>query len=772
MWNVPERRKRVFVGRNGLLADLHTRLQTESTAVLIGHDGMGKTSVAAEYAYRHSADYDAVWWVRAERPEALAADYAGLAPALGLSVERAPDQALQVDTARRWLEGHGRWLLVFDDAAGVDSWQPYLPAGGRGHVVVTARTPVPGWERSTLAVGELSHDDAVTFLLQRTGEDDLPSALAIADALRDLPLALDHAAAYAQGKGTLAEYLVGLRRHAEDLFLGGEPADYAYTVASTLGMSLDAARRSSRAAGEVMRLCAHLAPDDIPHDLLLAHPDALRGGLRKPARDQLTGTVAALSSFSLVERLPDALSVHRLVQGVTRDDLSPKAQRRWAGSAVRLMASAFPASSDDSGNWPTCERLLPHALVAAERAEQLGTELKATSRVLNGVALYLRARSQFQTARAAFERALAIDEAAYGPDHPSVGADLNNLGLVLRDLGDLAGAKERLERALAIGEAADGPDHPVIGTRLNNLGLVLRDLGDLDGARERFERGLAIDQTAFGPDHPAVGTDVNNLALVLHDLGDLARAKALLERAVAIAEAAHGPDHPIVGTRLDRLALVLQDLGDLAGAKDRLERGLAITVATLGPHHPKVATDLNNLALALQDLGDLAGAKQGFERALAIDEAAYGPDHPEVGADLNNLAVVLQDLGDLAGARAHLERALAIDEAALGHDHPEVGTDLNNLALVLQDLGDFALAAEGFRRAVAIAEAAYGPRHPKVGTVLKNLALVLQDLGDLAGAKQCLQRAVAIDEAAYGPGHPLEGARLNDLAAALRELGE
>ncbi|MDQ3643274.1 MAG: NB-ARC domain-containing protein, partial [Actinomycetota bacterium] len=276
VWNVPERRKRVLVGREGLLADLQSRLQTGSTAVLIGRDGMGKTAVAAEYAYRHSADYDAVWWVRAERPEILAADYARLATVLGLSAESAQDQALQVDTARRWLEGHGRWLLVFDDAAGVDSWQPYLPAGARGHVLVTARTPVPGWEPSTLAVGELSHDDAVTFLLQRTGDDDVASALAIADALRDLPLALDHAAAYVQDQGTLADYLVGLRRHAKDLFLTGEPADDAYTVASTVGMSLEAARRSSRAAGELMRLCAHLAPDDIPHDLLLAHPDALK----------------------------------------------------------------------------------------------------------------------------------------------------------------------------------------------------------------------------------------------------------------------------------------------------------------------------------------------------------------------------------------------------------------------------------------------------------------------------------------------------------------
>ena len=637
VWNVPHPRNPVFIGRGGLLGELQASLRAESTVVLEGPGGMGKTALVVEYAHRHTADYEAVWWVRADTPETLAADYAGLAVALGLSEVTLHDQALQIDMARRWLEGRGRWLLVLHNAGGVDSWRPFLPIGAGGHVLATTPTPVPG--AKTLSVRELSRDDAVNFLLQRTGEGDLASARAVADALGDVPLALEHAAAYVEGQGTLADYLARLRRDAKKVSSTGQPADHAHTVGTTWRVSFDAARRSSRSAGELLRLFAYLAPEDIPHGALLDHPEGLPGGLRrKMTRDKLDDLIAVLSKYSLLQRHGDAVSVHRLVQTLVREDLSAKDQRLWAGAAVRLMASTFHAVGDDPRDWPHCERLLAHALVVAEHSERLSTELRGTSHLLNGVALYLRSRAQFEAARTAFERALAIDETAYGPADTMVGADLNNLALVLRDLGDLAGAKEHLRRALAIDEAARGPGHPVVGTRLNNLALVLRDLGDLAGARECLRRALAIDEEVYGPKHRVVGTDLYNLALVLRDLGDLAGANERFGRALYIAEVADGPDHPVVGTRLNSLAMVLLDVGDLTGAKARLARALAIDEEVYGPDHPKAGADLNNLALVLQDLGDLAGAKACLERALAIDEAAYGSGHVEVGTDLNNLA--------------------------------------------------------------------------------------------------------------------------------------
>jgi len=640
IWNIPHLRNPTFTGRGDLLAELREALRAGKPVALSGLGGVGKTQLAVEYAYRHASEYGAVWWVRAEEPATLAADYAALAGPLDLPQKDEPDQRLVVGAVRRWLEQHGGWLLVFDNAPGPEGVRGYIPRGMAGHVLITSRNPNWRGLASPLRVQVWERDESVEFLRRRTGRAD-GDAAELAKELGDLPLALEQAGAYIEASGcSLSGYLDLFHRRRQELLRRGKPStEYPHTVATTWEISFQQVRRDSPAGAELLNLCAYLAPEDIPRGLLSAGARYLRRPLVKAVADPLLfdEAVAALRRYSLVEVRDDALSVHRLVQAVARGRLRKRARRAWAEAAVRMVNDVFPFDSDDVRTWPQCARLLPHALAAAGQAEALGVAPEATGRLLNQAGLYLRGRAEFLAARDAFQRALAIGEAAFGPDHPNVATDVNNLGSVLQDLGDLEGAREAYERALAIDEAAFGPNHPEVATDVNNLGLVLRDVGDLEGAREAFQRALTIDEAAFGPDHPNVARDVNNLGNVLRDVGDLEGAREALQRALAIDEAAFGPDHP------------------------------------------KVAIRVNNLGLVLQDLGDLEGAREAFQRALAIDEAAFGPDHPNVARDVNNLGSVLRDMGNLEGARACLEWALRIFRESLGEDHPRTVTVRNNL---------------------------------------------------------------------------------------------
>jgi len=570
-WNVPHLRNPNFTGRERLLAELRAALTSGQPAALTqaisGLGGVGKTQLAVEYAYRYAADYDVVWWVRTEEPATLAADYASLAGPLDLPQKDEPDQRVVVEAVRRWLGRNAGWLLVFDNAPGPMELRDYLPQAATGHVLITSRNPSWRGVASPLSVQVLERAESVGFLLKRTGQADEEVADALADALGDLPLALEQAGAYIEAtERSLSDYLKLFHDHRLELLRRGIPStDYPDTVATTWEISFQQVQQASPAGAVLLNLCAFLAPDDIPQDPL--HVSQL---LADVVADPLAfdEAVAALRLYSLIEVGDDALSVHRLVQAVSRDRLEEEARRMWAEAAVGLVNNAFPSDiTDDIQAWPECARLLPHALAAAGHAEALGVALEATGRLLNEAGLYLRERAEFVEAKAVHERALAIGEAAFGPNHPNVTAALNNLGLVLRDLGDLAGARVAFERALTINEAALGPDHPKVATNINNLGGVLQDLGDLAGARAAYERALVIDEAAFGSDHSKVAIRVNNLGGVLKDLGDLAGARAAYERALVIDEAAFGPNHPNVAMDINNLGLVLRDLGDLAGAR-------------------------------------------------------------------------------------------------------------------------------------------------------------------------------------------------------------
>ena len=650
IWNVPHQRNPNFVGRDALLDQIHKTLPSKNAAALTaihGMGGVGKTQLAAEYAYDHAGDYQAVWWIKSEEPAALASDYAALAEALDLPQKQERDQTVIIAAVSDWLNHNGGWLLIFDNAARKEDLRVWLPQNTAGHVVITSRDPNWGGVAKPLEVEVLTRDDAIRFLLQRTRQDDEAATRQLAEALGDLPLALEQAGAYIETTGKpLANYLVLFKtRHAE-LLQRGRPDDYPNTVATTWEISFKAAQQKSPAAAALLNVCAFLAPDDIPIAALREGKDRLPDVLAETVADELRfdEAVAVLRRYSLIERSEDGLFVHRLVQMVARDRLLDDERRVSAEAAVRVVNDAFPFDSDDIRTWAACERLLSHALAAAEFGEELQLAPEATGRLLNQMGLYYRGRGRYSEAKRSFKRALQIDEASFGHDDPEVAVDLNGLGVVLSDLGDLAGARDCFERALWIDEAAFGHDAPRVATCVNNLGNVLRNLGDLAAARQYLERGLRIDEAASGVDHQNVANSLNGMGLVLQDLGDLAGARKCFERALRIDEAEFGPDHPSVATIVSNLGGLLQDLDDLSGARECIERALRIDEATFGPDHPEVATDLWNLGALVQILGDLAGARQCFERALRIRRKFLGDDHPTTVLVRNKLESLKQEM--------------------------------------------------------------------------------------------------------------------------------
>ena len=479
--NVPHRPSRMFRGRDDLLARLSDVLAREHVVALSGLGGIGKTQVALAYATSpDAARCQLRWWLRADTAENLAADLAALAKRLGLAEAGRRHQSEAVAAADNWLQSHDNWLVIFDNAADADLIRPYLPKREGGDVVITSRSPFPRTDAHPFPVPVLSADAAQKFLVERSGDTDQASAAGIADALGCLPLALEQAGAYVEQQGTLAGYLKKLTAQDPSLLAASAPRDYQHSVATTWAVSFRQVAESSKAAAELMRLCAYLAADEIPLVLLADSIGTQAAALHEAAaRGQLDETAALLARYSLVERLPGgAVSVHRLVQSVVRADLATPEQRRWAGVAAAAVRTVFPADSGDTASWPRCRQLLSHALAASGHSEQLGVEPDATTSLLNRAGTYLQSRVDLAGARAAFERALAIDETAYGPNHTEVAIDVNNLAGVLRDLGDLAGARAGFERALAIDETAYGPNHTAVARDVNNLALVLQALGE------------------------------------------------------------------------------------------------------------------------------------------------------------------------------------------------------------------------------------------------------------------------------------------------------
>jgi TolB-like protein/Tfp pilus assembly protein PilF len=704
--------------------------QTIGLAAVQGLGGVGKTALAIEYAYRFRRLYEGVCWCPAETRVGLLSSLAGLLVLLGAAAAEEADVEKAAKAAlRRLAEQRATWLLIYDNVSSPDEIADLLPSA-ETRVLITSRFSDWGGWAEEISLDVLPPTEAVALLQRRSGRSDAEGAKVLAEALGNLPLALEHAAAYCKRtQMRFADYAV----KASSLIVAAPRGEgYPRSVAATFGLAITEAVAQCPAAEPIMAYLAQCSSERIPMTLI-------EGAVEDEA--QRLQALTALAEVSLVKHHPfedstPAVTLHRLVQMVARTRSQATGSAHDAvGRLIARLTAIYPGEGHrDPHSWPLCAQLTPHLLARRDACSDDAFVCAGGPELLDRAGRYFHGRAAHSQAAQLFRDALAIREKTLGPEHSDTATSLNNLADLLRDQGDFAGARPLHERALAIRERALGPEHPDTATSLNNLAILLKAGGDFAGALRLYQRALAVREKALGPEHPDTATSLNNLANLLRDQGDFAGARSLHERALAIREKALGPEHSDTATSLNNLAMILKAQGDFAQARPLFERALSIYERALGLEHPAAALSLNQLAFLLQAQGDFARAQPLYERALAIREKALGPEHPATAGSLNNLASLLKAQGDLAGARRLHERALAIHETALGPDHPHTATSLNHLAILLQAQGDFAGALPLMERALAIREKVLGCSHPDTTTSLDNLAVLLEGQGDFAGA--------------------------------------
>ncbi len=433
-----------------------------------------------------------------------------------------------------------------------------------------------------LEVGDLSDDEALSFLLARTGREagepaERAATAELAAELGNLPLALEQAGAYiAETNAAFADYASAFRRRRVTLLEKASELMPRDTVAETWAPSFEAAERASPAAAEALRVSAFLAPFAIPFSVFSKGAQALGGAIAEsvPGADELAinELLRPLTRYSLVRT--DATSrsygVHRLVQEIVRASIGEAERPLRLERISAAVDAAFP--SVQYATWAECDRLVPHVASIARWIDAYDVNSEPAGRLLGRTGWYLRERGRYTEAEGLLEQALAIGESALGPEHPEVAASLNRLGSTRWDQGRYAEAQAIHERALAIRERALGSDHPDVAQSLQNLGHTHWEQGRYAEAQPLYERALLICERALGRDHPAVANALEGLGNAHYSQGWYDTAMPLYERSLAIRERALGSDDPHVAHSLNNIANIHWEEGRYAEARPRYAR--------------------------------------------------------------------------------------------------------------------------------------------------------------------------------------------------------
>jgi tetratricopeptide (TPR) repeat protein len=668
-----------FVGRTQDLLRIAVALadpqpMTIPLVIVTGIGGIGKTSVAVEFAYRYGPYFQGgVFWMSCGDPRVIPGDVAACGVAMNLPIAGLPLDDQLAAVRRAWNEPLPR-LLIFDNCEDPQVLRTWMPTLGGCRVLITTRRGV--WPGGTqIPIGVLPREDSVALIQKLAAHVTISDADLLAMTVGDLPLAVHLAACYVarvQAHETPAQYLERLARIdllTHPAFTGralraGEilPTGHEQHVARTFALSVDRLDPSRPSDGLVLHLLACLAclapgavvPWSFISDLFPAETDPLD---RLDAREQSV-------ALGLVDHAgPDDLQIHRLIHSFLQSAVP------IADAEGPVMGGLVQHAAAINEHWDPVRiaPLLPH--LRWRIAQQT-----APNRV--GI-LLLHALSDHEVESGAYAQALLLcqkaltwSEALLSSDDPLTVTSVHNLADILARLGSYDRALQYAERALHLRETQLGPDHLETAQSLSTLASILQHIGHYDEARRVCERALIIRETVLGPAHPTTALSMNNLGGVLQAQGDGVAAEVWYRRALQISTDTRGADHPTTAVYLHNLAGALIAQGDPAAARPLAEEALAKSYAVLGPMHPSTASRLNTLGWIAAQLHDAATARSFYEQSLFILETVLGPTHPMVAVALHNLALMVDQQGESGAARMLLERALSITTEQLGLEHP------------------------------------------------------------------------------------------------------
>ncbi|XP_031640494.1 uncharacterized protein LOC116352218 [Contarinia nasturtii] len=623
----------LFTGRVEMRQELHRILQDESikiprVASIAGLGGTGKSSLVRKYVSEHSDEYNGnIIWINAQNYQTLFESFYRLArDNLQINVKCLEGEQRDIKSIVGDVYAffaNRKSLFIFDNAEKLgmqnddEGIRNFLPSSNdnKPYVLITSRNQKWG-DRKVISLGPFTSDEAARFIctaLNINSGSQEKQIKELTEILQYFPLALQQAIAYIKqsdeeiksvysDKGfEIDDYLEEYKKKAKALlnFPFPDDSDNQYTKTTfttwhTTIHKIAGSKKSGKNALEILNVIAYCLPYNIPSKMFLK--------IEKNTR-KLGAAVQLLKKYSMVDLENGELSVHRLVQHVTRINLrDQKREKDTLKKAVKLFHDGSKQIDLFANNLRVIN--VDHALSIWSYIDKYKDLVREFCSLPTLIVSQLHADLRFEEAHSFGSNVLKLFKKILGNNDIAVLSIMNKVASVLYDQGkdvDSLNIYRELEKKSYI------INNLIRGRCMFfeiNIGLILDRQGKHAEALEIFEK---LKTQAKIDD----GKINHNIGIVLANLGRLDESLDMLRVALKKKEEMPDPDYESILNTKSNISAFLQRQGKYEEALEMAWEVYDERKKILGEGHPDTLTTYCNIAFVLKYL-------EKYEEALRI----------------------------------------------------------------------------------------------------------------------------------------------------------
>jgi hypothetical protein len=259
----------------------------------------------------------------------------------------------------------------------------------------------------------------------------------------------------------------------------------------------------------------------VSHTILAkrALPNTVEPPLRVLLDDELAQhrAVGDLLAYGLITHIPATtmtVSMHRLIQTVTRDHLSTQDTiTEWVQVACALLTAAFPTTQAHAYVSTTRDYVARDQFAELLSVQQrvLGPEHRDTLTIHGGLAYWTGQAGDTVQARDLFAELLPLQQQVLGPEHPDTLATHGHLARWTGQAGDPVQARDLCAELLSVQQRVLGAEHPATLATQYGVAYWTGTAGDTVRARDLCAALLPLQQLVLGPEHPNTLTTHHNV---------------------------------------------------------------------------------------------------------------------------------------------------------------------------------------------------------------------------------------------------------------------